>query len=140
MLPDSFVCVWTIEQRNVVRWCGINADIDDRKPVAQKTKKTSGICARSPKRPKETRAQPARHGDRGEGIFTSEGLFEGLDRGTCEIKWTGTRVDLVFGFNSQLRAIAKVYASADSKEIFVKDFVAAWNKTMNLDRSDLHKA
>jgi len=75
-----------------------------------------------------------------EGIFTSEGLFEGLDRGTCEIKWTGTRVDLVFGFNSQLRAIAEVYASADSKEIFVKDFVAAWNKVMNLDRYDLHKA
>jgi hypothetical protein len=49
-------------------------------------------------------------------------------------------VDLVFGFNSQLRAIAEVYASADSKEIFVKDFVAAWNKIMNLDRYDLHKA
>jgi catalase-peroxidase len=71
---------------------------------------------------------------------TSEGLFEGLDRGTGEIKWTATRVDLVFGSNSQLRAIAEVYASADSKEIFVKDFVAAWNKIMNLDRYDLHKA
>ena len=71
---------------------------------------------------------------------TSEGLFEGLDRGTGEIKWTATRVGLVFGFNSQLRAIAEVYASADSKEIFVKDFVAAWNKIMNLNRYDLHKA
>jgi catalase-peroxidase len=71
---------------------------------------------------------------------TSEGLFEGLDCGTGEIKWTATRVDLVFGFNSQLRAIAEVYASADSKEIFVKDFAAAWNKTMNLDCYDLHKA
>jgi catalase-peroxidase len=71
---------------------------------------------------------------------TSEGLFEGLDSGTGEIKWTATRVDLVFGFNSQLRAIAEVYASADSKEIFVKDFAAAWNKIMNLDRYDLHKA
>jgi catalase-peroxidase len=71
---------------------------------------------------------------------TSEGLFEGLDRGTGEIKWIATRVDLVFGFNSQLRAIAEVYASADSKEIFVKDFAAAWNKIMNLDRYDLHKA
>ncbi len=71
---------------------------------------------------------------------TSEGLFEGLDRATGEIKWTATRVDLIFGSNSQLRAIAEVYASADSKEIFVKDFVAAWNKVMNLDRYDLRKA
>jgi catalase-peroxidase len=68
---------------------------------------------------------------------TSEGLFEGLDRATGEIKWTATRVDLIFGSNSQLRAIAEVYASADSKEIFIKDFVAAWNKVMNLDRYDL---
>jgi catalase-peroxidase len=70
---------------------------------------------------------------------TSEGLFEGLDRATGEIKWTATRVDLIFGSNSQLRAIAEVYASADSKEILVKDFVAAWNKVMNLDRFDLGK-
>jgi catalase-peroxidase len=68
---------------------------------------------------------------------TAEGSFEGLDRATGEIKWTGTRVDLVFGSNSQLRAIAEVYASADSKETFVKDFVGAWNKVMNLDRYDL---
>jgi catalase-peroxidase len=68
---------------------------------------------------------------------TSEGVFEGRDRATGELKWTGTRVDLVFGSNSQLRAIAEVYASADSKETFVKDFVAAWNKVMNLDRFDL---
>jgi catalase-peroxidase len=71
---------------------------------------------------------------------TSEGSFEGLDRATGEIKWTATRVDLIFGSNSQLRAIAEVYASADSKEIFVKDFVAAWSKVMNLDRYDLRKA
>jgi catalase-peroxidase len=71
---------------------------------------------------------------------TAEGLFEGLDRATGDIKWTATRVDLVFGSNSQLRAIAEVYASADSKEAFVKDFVAAWNKVMNLDRYDLRKA
>jgi catalase-peroxidase len=71
---------------------------------------------------------------------TSEGLFEGLDRATGDIKWTATRVDLIFGANSQLRAIAEVYASTDSKEIFVKDFVAAWNKIMNLDRYDLRKA
>ena len=71
---------------------------------------------------------------------TVEGLFEGLDRQTGEIKWTATRVDLIFGSNSQLRAIAEVYASADSKEMFVKDFVAAWNKVMNLDRYDLGKA
>ena len=56
---------------------------------------------------------------------------------TGEIKWTGTRVDLVFGSNSQLRAIAEVYACNDSKEAFVKDFAAAWNKVMNLDRYDL---
>jgi catalase-peroxidase len=68
---------------------------------------------------------------------TSEGVYEGQDRATGEIKWTGTRVDLVFGSNSQLRAIAEVYACDDSKEPFVKDFVAAWSKVMNLDRYDL---
>jgi catalase-peroxidase len=68
---------------------------------------------------------------------TSEGVFEGCDRGTDKIKWTGTRVDLLFGSNSQLRAIAEVYASDDSKQEFVKDFAAAWNKVMNLDRYDL---
>jgi len=68
---------------------------------------------------------------------TSEGVYEGSDRATGDIKWTGTRVDLIFGSNSQLRAIAEVYACADSKERFVKDFVAAWNKVMNLDRYDL---
>jgi len=68
---------------------------------------------------------------------TSEGVFEGRDRATGEIKWTGTRVDLIFGSNSQLRAIAEVYACDDSKEAFVKDFVPAWNKVMNLDRYDL---
>jgi catalase-peroxidase len=66
----------------------------------------------------------------------TEGVFEGLDRATGEIKWTGTRVDLIFGSNSQLRAIAEVYASDDAKETFVKDFVAAWDKVMNLDRYD----
>ncbi len=68
---------------------------------------------------------------------STEGVFEGRDRATGKIKWTGTRVDLVFGSNSQLRAIAEVYACDDSKEAFVKDFVAAWNKVMNLDRYDL---
>ena len=68
---------------------------------------------------------------------STEGVFEGHDRATGEIKWTGTRADLVFGSNSQLRAIAEVYACDDSKEAFVKDFVAAWNKVMNLDRYDL---
>jgi catalase-peroxidase len=67
----------------------------------------------------------------------SEGVYEGRDRKTNEVKWTGTRVDLVFGSNSQLRAVAEVYASADSKAKFVKDFVAAWTKVMNLDRFDL---
>jgi catalase-peroxidase len=68
---------------------------------------------------------------------TSEGVYEGRDRATGKTKWTGTRVDLVFGSNSQLRAIAEVYACDDSKGAFVKDFVAAWNKVMNLDRYDL---
>jgi catalase-peroxidase len=68
---------------------------------------------------------------------TSEGVFEGRDRVTGAIKWTGTRVDLVFGSNSQLRAIAEVYASNDTKEAFVQDFAAAWTKVMNLDRYDL---
>jgi len=68
---------------------------------------------------------------------TSEGVFEGRDRATDKIKWTGTRVDLLFGSNSQLRAIAEVYACNDSKEAFVKDFAAAWNKVMNLDRYDV---
>jgi catalase-peroxidase len=67
----------------------------------------------------------------------SEGVYEGRDGKTNRVKWTGTRVDLIFGSNSELRAIAEVYASADSKEKFVKDFVAAWNKVMNLDRFDL---
>jgi catalase-peroxidase len=68
---------------------------------------------------------------------TSDGVFEGRDRATDKIKWTGTRVDLLFGSNSQLRAIAEVYACDDSKQAFVKDFAAAWNKVMNLDRYDL---
>ena len=67
----------------------------------------------------------------------SENEFEGRDRKTGDVKWTGTRVDLVFGSNSQLRAISEVYAQSDAKEKFVKDFVAAWNKVMNLDRFDL---
>ena len=67
----------------------------------------------------------------------SEGVLEGSNRATGEIKWTATVVDLVFGSNSQLRALAEVYASDDSKQAFVRDFVAAWNKVMNLDRYDL---
>jgi catalase-peroxidase len=70
---------------------------------------------------------------------TSEGgdVFEGRDHATGEVKWTGTRVDLVFGSNSQLRALAEVYGSGDAQEKFVRDFVAAWDKVMNLDRFDL---
>ncbi len=67
----------------------------------------------------------------------AEETFEGRDRATGEVKWTGSRVDLVFGSNSQLRALAEVYASDDSREKFVRDFAAAWNKVMNLDRFDL---
>jgi catalase-peroxidase len=68
---------------------------------------------------------------------TSEGVLEGLDRATGEPRWTGTVVDLVFGSNSQLRALAEVYACGDSQQVFVRDFVAAWSKVMNLDRFDL---
>jgi catalase-peroxidase len=67
----------------------------------------------------------------------SDGVYEGRDRKTNKVKWTGTRVDLIFGSHSQLRALAEVYACADSKEAFVKDFVAAWTKVMNLDRFDI---
>ena len=63
--------------------------------------------------------------------------FEGRDAATGEVKWTGSRADLVFGSNSELRALAEVYASDDAKEKFVNDFVAAWDKVMNLDRFDL---
>ncbi len=66
-----------------------------------------------------------------------EHLYEGRDRDTGEIKWTGTAVDLIFGSHSQLRALAEVYASNDGQEKFVEDFVAAWHKVMNLDRFDL---
>jgi len=66
-----------------------------------------------------------------------EHFYEGRNHGSSEVKWTGTAVDLVFGSNSQLRAIAEVYGCADSKEKFVRDFVAAWTKVMNLDRFDL---
>ena len=69
--------------------------------------------------------------------LASEGVFEGRDHGTGEVKWTGTAVDLVFGSNSQLRAVSEVYACEDSQQAFVRDFVAAWDKVMNLDRFDL---
>jgi catalase-peroxidase len=67
----------------------------------------------------------------------SEGVYEGHDRKTNKVKWTGARVDLIFGSHSQLRALAEVYGCADSKEKFVKDFVAAWTKVMNADRFDV---
>jgi catalase-peroxidase len=65
--------------------------------------------------------------------------YEGRDRKTKAVKWTGTRVDLIFGSHSQLRAIAEVYACADAKEKFAKDFVAAWTKVMNADRFELNQ-
>ena len=64
-------------------------------------------------------------------------VFNGIDRTTGKQKWTATRVDLIFGSNSQLRAIAEVYASGDAKDQFLSDFIAAWNKVMNADRFDL---
>jgi catalase-peroxidase len=68
---------------------------------------------------------------------SGDNLYEGRDRKTNAVKWTGTRVDLIFGSHSQLRALAEVYGCADAKEKFVKDFVAAWTKVMNADRFDL---
>jgi len=68
-----------------------------------------------------------------------EHFYEGIDRTTGDLKWTASRVDLVFGSNSQLRAISEVYASDDGQEAFVNDFIAAWTKVMNLDRFDLPK-
>ena len=70
-------------------------------------------------------------------VSDAHDVFEGHDRATGKLKWTGTRIDLVFGSNSQLRALSEVYGSSDSQEKFVHDFVAAWNKVMNLDRYDL---
>jgi catalase-peroxidase len=69
-----------------------------------------------------------------------EDVFEGRDRVTGELKWTGTRVDLILGSNSQLRAVAEVYAFDDSQEKFVHDFIEAWTKVMNLDRFDLTRS
>jgi catalase-peroxidase len=68
---------------------------------------------------------------------STEGVYEGRDRASNKVKWTGTRVDLVFGSNAELRALSEVYACDDNKQKFVNDFVAAWNKVMNLDRFDL---
>jgi catalase-peroxidase len=68
----------------------------------------------------------------------AEGAYEGRDRKTGQPRWTATRVDLIFGSHSELRALAEVYACADSKEKFVEDFVAAWSRVMDLDRFDLH--
>jgi len=70
-------------------------------------------------------------------VSDAKDMFEGRDRKTGAVKWTGTRVDLIFGSNSQLRALAEVYGSADAQKKFVQDFVAAWTKVMNLDRFDL---
>jgi catalase-peroxidase len=111
------------------------------------------------------RALNANHGDSKAGVFTSrpgtlsndffknlldmstvwqksatnDQLFEGRDRKTGDLKWTASRVDLIFGSNSQLRALAEVYGSADGEQKFVHDFVAAWTKVMNLDRFDLDR-
>ena len=70
---------------------------------------------------------------------SKEDLFNGIDRKSGKVKWTGTRADLIFGSNSQLRALAEVYATDDSSEKFINDFVMAWNKVMNSDRFDLKK-
>jgi catalase-peroxidase len=73
-----------------------------------------------------------------EWVPAADGTYEGRDRKTGEKKWTATRVDLIFGSHSQLRAFAEVYGSSDAKEKFARDFVAAWVKVMNSDRFDLH--
>jgi catalase-peroxidase len=71
------------------------------------------------------------------GITDAQDEFKGRDRNTGELKWTATRADLIFGSNSELRALAEVYACADAQDKFINDFVAAWTKVMNLDRFDL---
>ena len=76
---------------------------------------------------RHTRGTPKDDGD----------LFECRERGSGEVKWTGTRIDLLFGSNSRLRAVAEVYGCEDSQDLFLRDFVAAWDKVMNLDRFDL---
>ena len=70
-------------------------------------------------------------------VSDTKDRFEGRDRATGKLRWTGTRIDLIFGSNAQLRALAEVYGSSDAQQKFVHDFVAAWNKVMNLDRFDL---
>ena len=70
-------------------------------------------------------------------VSDAKDVFEGRDRKTVQVEWTNTRVDLIFGSHSQLRALAEVYGSSDAQEKFIHDFVAAWNKVMNLDRFDL---
>jgi catalase-peroxidase len=73
-------------------------------------------------------------------VSGAQDVFEGRDRKTGELRWSGTRVDLIFGSNSQLRALAEVYGSSDAQGKFVHDFVAAWNKVMNLDRFDVSQS
>ena len=73
-------------------------------------------------------------------VLAKAGVLEGRDRTSGELKWTGTVADLIFGSNSQLRALAEVYASDDARESFVHDFVRAWTKVMNLDRFDLARS
>ena len=70
-------------------------------------------------------------------VSDAKEIFEGRDRKTNQVKWTATRADLIFGSNTELRALVEVYACADGKEKFVRDFIQAWNKVMNLDRFDL---
>ena len=72
-----------------------------------------------------------------EPVSDNEQIFEGRDRKTGKLKWKGTRVDLIFGSNAQLRAVSEVYASKDAQIKFLKDFVSAWNKVMNADRYDI---
>ena len=66
-------------------------------------------------------------------------IFEGHDRKTGKLKWTASRADLIFGSNSELRSLAEVYGSSDAQEKFIKDFISAWNKVMNLDRFEINK-
>ncbi len=76
-------------------------------------------------------------GTRWQAVSDAQDVFEGRDRATGALRWTGTRFDLIFGSNAQLRAVAEIYASSDGQPKFVRDFVAAWNKVMNLDRFDV---
>ena len=126
------VCHGDQAWRGVLRWCGLRvlgANVDGAKHGVLTTK--PGVLST------DFFVNLLDMGTEWKATSDKQDLFEGRDRKTGQVKWTGTRVDLVFGSNSQLRALAEVYAQDDAKARFAQDFIAAWTKVMNLDRFDL---